>query len=772
MGNSTSKLADPREWKKVRNSPSNADENDDELELFQNALDADTNNLVILQESLDMIRASCTVSPILLDQIARTHQKLVSLLHHKAHTLRNLSQTAFDLLRCGSINLCSFASFEEVLETLGPTHQQCMRCVPDVTLKTSDFANAKTYKNGIDWEADHNTYLFRTNLVYHQLPTGSAYGSFESLFDDEFLNCDQLGNFRYTFLLLNSSNKEEEEGILDFLFIKDLFGLPSIPFGVLIPTFLSNEKSKISQSRSHSLFTARLMKLEDGKMKIELSPFLKILMLLRIELLANILIEKIEFLHAMDERFSYDFVSAGSIILQHLKAATVAFNILRSDSSTFKEQLLEKQLEELCEKQSVRVGLALRNMCQKLLSKEYGWAPEWFLGNICTMNTDFWSKAFPSDWRAELCDIAESAGAQMAAQPVLERPKSSSYEYSDRSWIREKTTQNLPMRIRWLMKACEQMGEPRVTQKCMKTEYLYNAQNLAFFQFVILPAQMRELLICASKDCQTGDTSLLEQWVKLLPDAFQTILRVVQRGYHSTSKRDSKLSGGFWNDLSWNDSFHLTLSYNSSWNGFQMFDREFTDFVPPENLTRNLKSIFDAIRSPAVKSYLTQNQFSSLKSLLKFYYNAFNAIIKPLDLYSHHPKTQLRDKQLNPQSTSQKDSREKNKLKSRIEMISQKQKFSQYSREAAAPYLYTFRSEEYQSLENKRISFRQLRFEIANRLIPWDTPSTSYRNRKKRVRRIKSLLLKVINSILKHRIFVSCSKRRIYLYQGWPKLSF
>ena len=284
MGNSTSKLTDPREWRIVQVPPTfNKQE---ELEI----LDPSQNKFGLFKNALDLIRSMGSISPILLDRIARVHQKLVSLLQRE--TLKGLlSRTAFDLLRCGSINMCSFASFEDVIETLGPTHPHCMRCVQDVlprpvTVASSSSSSSLSWKT-VDWEADLNTYIFRTNLVYHQLPKECTNNSFEQLIKNEFMHCNQLSNFRYTLLLLNSSLLEEENCILNFLFGNNLFSLPSVPFGTIIPTCLFNNETEIVNVEYVNLFTAKLIKLSDGKMIIELSPFLKLLIMLRIELLAN-----------------------------------------------------------------------------------------------------------------------------------------------------------------------------------------------------------------------------------------------------------------------------------------------------------------------------------------------------------------------------------------------------------------------------------------------------------------------------------------------------
>ena len=50
-----------------------------------------------------------------------------------------------------------------------------------------------------------------------------------------------------------------------------------------------------------------------------------------------------------------------------------------------------------------------------------------------------------------------------------------------------------------------------------------------------------------------------------------------------------------------------------------MFDREFTDFVPAFNLTKNLISIFNIIRSRNVRRYLTSNEFTLVMSEVEFY---------------------------------------------------------------------------------------------------------------------------------------------------------
>ena len=98
------------------------------------------------------------------------------------------------------------------------------------------------------------------------------------------------------------------------------------------------------------------------------------------------------------------------------------------------------------------------------------------------MNTDFWSNAFQRDWTADLCDIVERAFA-LALSPASHSTLLQESSLSDRSWLRKATTKNWPMRIGWLMKACEQMGDPRVAQNCRRNEYLYNAENISFFHF-------------------------------------------------------------------------------------------------------------------------------------------------------------------------------------------------------------------------------------------------------------------------------------------------
>ena len=108
MGNSTSKLTDPREQKFVKVQSSFKDQ--DGTEGWDKILDDEQTECGFLKDALDLIRSMSSISPILLDRIARVHQKLASLLQRE--TLRDLlSRTVFDLLRCGSINICSLASF-------------------------------------------------------------------------------------------------------------------------------------------------------------------------------------------------------------------------------------------------------------------------------------------------------------------------------------------------------------------------------------------------------------------------------------------------------------------------------------------------------------------------------------------------------------------------------------------------------------------------------------------------------------------------------------